>query len=196
MVDVDGVIAIAPDGRRWDADIEADQGIRIADLQTHLFGARFQDCVLGRAALEDVLAQVLPVIAPSVTPAALMDYWFAKDARLDQTLLDDLAAARDGGLPMYLATIQEHRRADYLMTTLGLAQRFDGCFHSARIGARKPDRAYYDAVAAQLALPPGSLLLIDDGAGNVDGARAAGWRAELWTTGESVLRDILARHGA
>lgn len=195
MVDVDGVIAIQPDGRRWDADIEADLGIAPADLQQRFFEPHFRDCVLGRADLGDRLAEALAQFAPQVGADRLMAYWFEKDARLDHGLLADLARARHGGLRLYLATVQEHRRAGYLMRDLGLAERFDGCFHSARMGAAKPDRGYFDAAARAADLPPGQLLLIDDSARNVEAARAAGWRAELWTTGQSRLDDILRAHG-
>jgi putative hydrolase of the HAD superfamily len=195
MVDVDGVLAISPEGCRWDADMEADLGVAPADLQMHLFAERFRECVLGRAALEDQLAEVLPLFAPAVSPECLMAYWFEKDSRLDQVLLDDLEQARAGGLPLYLATVQEHRRADYLWNALKLHERFDGCLHSARMGAAKPDPAYFDAAAKEVALSPVDLLLIDDSARNVEAALAAGWRAKLWVTGESRLGEVLARHG-
>lgn len=196
MLDVDGVLAVAPDGRRWDADIEADLGIAPADLQRHVFNARFRECVLGNARLEEQLAAALPAFAPHISPEQLMDYWFSKDARLDHRLLADLAALRSAGMPMYLATVQEHRRADFLWNDLGFSQRFDGCFHSARMGAAKPDPAYFAAVAEAAALTPATLLLIDDSDRNVEAARDAGWRAELWRHGHSRLADILRLHDA
>ena len=123
-----------------------------------------------------------------------MAYWFEKDGNLDHALLENLASVRAGGLKLYLATVQEHWRAYYLWNALGLSEYFDGCFHSARVGAAKPDPAYFDAVAKEVALLPEDLLLVDDSARNVDAARDAGWRAELWVTGESRLDEVLAKH--
>ena len=69
MVDVDGVLAIQPDGRRWDADMQADLGIPSGDLQKHFFDPRFRACVLGKADLRDELREALPLFAPHVTAA-------------------------------------------------------------------------------------------------------------------------------
>jgi putative hydrolase of the HAD superfamily len=192
MVDVDGVIVIRPDGRRWDADMEADLGVKVADMQEKFFAARFHDIVRGRADLEPHLAEALADFAPHVSARQMMDYWFAKDSRLDHQLLEDLAGYRAQGVVLHLATIQEHRRADYLWTTLNLRERFDGLHHSARYQVAKPELAYFRAVEAQVGFSGPDLVLIDDGMNNVEGARAAGWRAAHWT-GQERLADVLAR---
>jgi putative hydrolase of the HAD superfamily len=191
MVDVDGVIVRRPDGRRWDATLEADLGIRPEDLQTQFFEPHFRDIVLGRAALDDRLAAALPTFAPHVSSTQLTAYWFAKDAHLDHALLEDLAALRARGVALHLATIQEHRRADYLWNTLGLKDRFDGLHHSAAVGFAKPDRDYFRAVEARTGYAPADLVLIDDAPRNVEGAIAAGWGAILWT-GEQRLAQVLS----
>jgi FMN phosphatase YigB (HAD superfamily) len=46
------------------------------------------------------------------------------------------------------------------------------------LGVRKPARAIYDRFASEVSLEPGDLLFFDDLVENVEGARAAGWRAE------------------
>jgi putative hydrolase of the HAD superfamily len=191
MVDVDGVIVCRPDGRRWDADLEADLGVKIADMQEKFFDARFHDIVRGKADLEPHLTAALAEFAPHVTTQQMIDYWFAKDSRLDHQLLEDLAAYRSQGVALHLCTIQEHRRAAYLWDTLGLRDRFDGLHHSARYQVAKPDLAYFRAVEAATGLAPAEMLLIDDAITNVEGARAAGWQARLWT-GEQRLAEVLA----
>ncbi len=115
MVDVDGVIVRGPHpGWRWDQDIEADLGVKSDDLQRLFFAPHFGEVVFGRADLEERLALALPTFAPHLSPTRLMDYWFAKDARLDNDLLDELALLRKKGVQLHLATVQEHRRAGYL----------------------------------------------------------------------------------
>ncbi len=63
------------------------------------------------------------------------------------------------------------------------ADRLRGLCHHAflsyELGLVKPDRAIFDRVATELDLGSGQILFIDDNQINVDGARAAGWRAEL-----------------
>jgi putative hydrolase of the HAD superfamily len=191
MVDVDGVVVIRPDGRRWDADMAADLGVEPADLQRAFFERHWPAIVIGKARIEDRLPSALAQIAPHLTAEDLIAYWFAKDACLNLDLLDDLAALRATGTPLHLATVQDHRRADYLWTTLGFRDRFDGLHHSAALGCAKPDLAYFQAVAARLALPSADLLLIDDSPRNVAAAIKAGWQARLWT-GEQTLAEVLA----
>ena len=191
MVDVDSVVVRRADGRRWDADIEADLAIRAEDLQRGFFQAHFADVVRGRAALRDRLTPTLAEIAPHLSAGQVIDYWFAKDGELDGVLLDDLAALRGHtGLRMDLATVQEHERAAYLWATLGLSARFDAIHYAAALGCAKPDPAFFAAVVERTALAPNELLLIDDSQRNVDGARAAGWSAVLWT-GEERLAEVL-----
>lgn len=189
MVDVDGVVMMPRPGG-WAADLEADLGLRAADLQTHFFAAHWNDIILGRAGLHERLAPVLAQVAPHLTSERLAAYWFEKDARLDLQLLDDLSAVRASGIQVHLATVQEHLRATYLWTTLGLSARFDGMHYAADLGARKSDGAFYAAVEARTGFAPAELMLIDDTPVNIEAARAAGWGGKLWT-GETRLSDLL-----
>jgi putative hydrolase of the HAD superfamily len=191
MVDVDGVLVRGPPGWRWDEDLEADLGIKPDDLQRQFFTPHFADVVFGRAELEERLALALPAFAPHVTARQLIAYWFEKDAHLDHQLLADLATVRARGIQLHLATVQEQRRADYLWTTLGLKDHFDGLHHSAAYGVGKPDPAYFSAVERRTGFTAAELLLIDDRQTNVDAAVAAGWGGVLWT-GQQRLGDVLA----
>jgi putative hydrolase of the HAD superfamily len=191
MVDVDGVVVRATDGRRWDADLQADLGLAPDILQRGFFQPHFKDVVLGRAPLRERLGVALARIAPHLSVDEVIAYWFAKDAALDQPLLDDLAALRRGGLRMDLATVQDHERAAYLWTTLGLRERFDAIHYAADLACAKPDAAFFAAINERTGFAPAELLLIDDRLENVEGARAAGWSGVLWT-GEARLAEVLA----
>jgi FMN phosphatase YigB (HAD superfamily) len=65
---------------------------------------------------------------------------------------------------------------------------------SHELGAEKPDLESYQLVAARAGLPPESLLFFDDLPANVEGARRAGWQAEVFT-GEAALRTLLVSRG-
>lgn len=193
MVDVDGVLVVRPPGRgRWDSAIEADLGIRQADLQARFFLPHWEDIAEGRADVAARLAPVLSDCAPHLTVEQVLDYWFAQDSLLDTTLLDDLAALRATGVAMHLCTVQEHRRAGYLWDVLRFRERFDVLHYSAAYGSAKPAAAFFEAVVAKSGYPPGDLMLIDDYPANVESARECGWQARLWT-GEETLAMVLAR---
>jgi 2-haloacid dehalogenase len=75
-------------------------------------------------------------------------------------------------------------------------QRFDflnrprGVTVSGDIRQIKPDRAIYDHHAAAFGLEPSSTLFIDDSQKNVDGAKAAGWQAVLFTDAGKLQADL------
>jgi 2-haloacid dehalogenase len=58
----------------------------------------------------------------------------------------------------------------------------------------KPDVAIYEAHAKSFGLDPASTIFIDDSLANVEGARAAGWKA-VHFTGADKLRADLATFG-
>jgi len=61
---------------------------------------------------------------------------------------------------------------------------------SGDIGVIKPDRAIYDHHVAAFGLDPAASLFIDDSQKNVDGAKAAGWQAVLFTDAGTLKADL------
>jgi len=190
MVDVDGVLVHPRAGGHWSDGLETDLGLSRADLDRAFFAPHWDDIALGRADLHERLAPVLAKIAPHLTSDVLADYWFAADARLDETLLADLADLRAQGLVLHLATVQEHHRARYLWETLELSRRFDVMHYAADLGAAKPDPAFYAAIEARTGFAAEDLALLDDRPANVAAAQARGWGGLLWD-GRSSIRQLL-----
>jgi len=197
MVDVDGVLVHGrpSDGLPLFNYLERDLGLRLDMLREAFFKTYWPDIVTGRDALEPRLAEVLGRIAPDLSARTLIDYWFENDSRLDQTLLDDLAALRTEGTQMFLATNQEHLRAAYLMDELGLSSRFDGIFYSAALGHQKPAAAFFQLATEKVGLAANEIGFIDDVEANIVAARQFGWKAMQWTSGMR-LRDAIAAFSA
>lgn len=191
MVDADGVLVRGrpSDGERWSSSIEADLGLRLADLQQHFFTPHWEAIITGQLGLVDALKPVLQRIASRLSPHDFIEYWFAHDALLDRNLIADLDRQREQGVKVYLATNQEHLRAAYLIEELGLGQHCDGIYYSAAMGCRKPDSRFFEAAAALSNMPAHELLLLDDLVENVSAARKAGWQAAHWTPDSSLSQD-------
>jgi FMN phosphatase YigB (HAD superfamily) len=64
---------------------------------------------------------------------------------------------------------------------------------SHELGLQKPEREAYDLVAARAGLAPETILFFDDLPANVEAARQAGWRAEVFTTQERLVAALAAR---
>ena len=193
MVDVDGVLVHGRpgDGLHLFTYLERDLGLSRELIQKEFFQTHWGNIVIGREDLEPQLAGVLAKIAPGLSAATLIDYWFENDSRLDQTLLTDLAALRATGIPMFLATNQEHRRAAYLMENLGLSSYFDGIFYSAMLGYQKPASEFFRLATERVGIDPSEIAFIDDYPANIEAARQFGWKAMHWAPG-SRLEDALA----
>ncbi len=76
-----------------------------------------------------------------------------------------------------------------LLKTPGLLDPFDHLTFSYRLKVAKPDPAIYHDAADGLAVAPGQALFLDDRPDNVEGARAIGMQAELYTTWEAFLES-------
>lgn len=63
-------------------------------------------------------------------------------------------------------------------------------FASHELGARKPERAAYEAIAREIGVAPASILFFDDLAPNVEGARQAGFRGVLVRSTQDVAAAL------
>lgn len=68
---------------------------------------------------------------------------------------------------------------------------FRRVFASSELGRRKPERAAFHAVAAEMGVAPSGILFFDDGEANVAGALDAGLQA-VRVTSPTTVRDALA----
>lgn len=84
--------------------------------------------------------------------------------------------------------------ADRHWTEFGIADLFEERFLSHEMGLVKPDRAAFEYVVEALECPAERILFLDDNQINVDGARAAGLRAER-TRGTTEARAALSHAG-
>ncbi len=87
------------------------------------------------------------------------------------------------------AHLQELQRA-----FAALLARFRRVFVSHEIGHRKPDRAAFEHVLREIALPAHEVLLFDDLPANVAAARACGMQA-VQVRGPQDVREGLRRRG-
>jgi HAD superfamily hydrolase (TIGR01509 family) len=67
---------------------------------------------------------------------------------------------------------------------------FDRLFVSYLMGCAKPQETSFSFVTNALKLRPAECLLVDDTFLNVNGAKAAGWRAMLFTDAAQLQKDI------
>ncbi len=184
MLDVDGVIVRPTNvrARAWSDTLEADLGLAKSTLSEKFFKPHWNEIVTGQRALMPLLQRALN--GTGVDASALRDYWFSQDARVVEDVLEDVIHARHSGWTVFLATNQEHERAEYLMDVVRLREHFDGIFYSASLGAKKPELGFFERTGEEDA------LLVDDTVANVEAARHFGWRAHLWSEGQRLCNVL------
>ena len=159
----------------WSERFEEDTGQSLALFQDHVFARDFEAVLTGRVDLRDRVAGWATAVGYAPGPDALMDYWFARDMRLDAVALALADRLAERGVPQVVATNNEPRRARHIEQELGLGARVGPVFASGRMGVAKPEAAFFAAVTDALGAEPAEMLLLDDHAPNLEAARRLGW---------------------
>ncbi len=105
-----------------------------------------------------------------------------------------LAEAVRARVPIGCLSNTNALHADRHASEEGVYGLFDHRFLSHELGLVKPDPEIFEHVLGVLGCRPERVLFLDDNAINVEGARAAGLRAER-ARGLVEVRAALARHG-
>ncbi|MGZ4456120.1 MAG: HAD family hydrolase [Nocardioides sp.] len=193
LLDADGVLQRHATG--WVTALRTHLGDRAEAFLADV-AADEQPCLRGHGDFLAVLATHLERYAVS-TPAdeVYADVWLR--VAVEPTTATLVAGLRDHGLGVHLATNQQPRRAAYLREVLGYDKLVDQSFYSCDVGAAKPEEAFFAVALDALGASAPEVLLVDDHAGNVAGAREVGLAAEQWHADEGLdtLRDRLAAHG-
>lgn len=185
--DVDGVLVhgmhARPElSRRWDASLSADMGVDPERFtREFIFDVFIKKVVVGQMSVIEALERYLPSLGYKGSPMVFHHYWLTQDSVLNQPLLDHIRVLRKRpDIRLFIATNQEHLRATWLWSHLGLSDLFEDIFYSARAGIRKPEKGFFDFIEQRIGPQAEPPLFFDDTPKVIDGARAHGWEAVLF----------------
>jgi putative hydrolase of the HAD superfamily len=193
LFDVDGVLVHGYHARpekqvRWDRTMQADLGVDPFRFKAEFIDDIFiKKVIVGQMSLLEALDRTLPRLGYRGPSMAFAGYWLSHDSNVNQPLLDVVARLKAADTPLYVATNQEHMRAQWLWQQLKFGDLFDDMFHSARIGHMKPARPYFDWIDNRLGRRDAPPLFFDDREDVVKGANAHGWEAVLYDEIDDVL---------
>lgn len=193
IFDVDGVLVhgyhARPDGQSWEEELLLGLGIDPAKFRDEFIYDIFSKKVLiGQTALIDALDRRLPSFGYKGSAMAFANQWVTRNARVNEDLLAEIRRLKASGeVRLYLATNQDHMRAQWLWQTIGLSEIFDDMFYSARARAMKPRDAFFEFAAARIGPQRQVPLFFDDTPKIVQAARAFGWESVLFADNTDVL---------
>ena len=204
LFDVDGVLIHGyhqkPEKQvKWDATLLADMGIDPDVFRKEfIFDVFAKKVIVGQMSLLEALDRTLPRLGYRGPSMAFAGYWLSKDSNVNAPLLEIVHKLKaQGDSRLFIATNQEHMRAQWLWQQLKFGEAFEDIFHSARVGHRKPHQPYFDWVSNRIGpqdVPP---LFFDDSEEVIRAARAHGWEAVQYDDIEDVIEHpwVAARIG-
>jgi putative hydrolase of the HAD superfamily len=188
--DVDGVLVHGYHARpelqlRWDENLLEDLGIDPEQFkEKFIYDVFIKKVLIGKVGLVEALDRVLPQLGYKGPTQRIVAYWLEHDSQLNVQLIDVARKLKATGLKIYIATNQEHLRAQWLWQGLRLGEIFDDMFYAARFGVAKPDPGFYAEVERRLGPQTEPPLFFDDSPKVIAGARKAGWEAVEFNANE------------
>lgn len=188
VFDVDGVLVHGYHARperqqRWDENLLVDLGVDPERYRSEfIFDIFIKKVIVGEMALVDALDRRLPGLGYKGSTMDFIQYWLSHDSKVNAELLDAVRRLKTLGVPLFIATNQDHMRAQWLWQTLGFGEIFDDIFYSARIGLTKAHKGFFafaDARMPELDEPP---LFFDDTQKVIETATSHGWDTALFDT--------------
>lgn len=162
------------------------------EMTAEFFRDSFNDCLVNKIALEDLLPPFLQSWGWRHGVEEFIRFWLETDNSPRPELIDFASELRSSGILVGVATNQEQHRAAYLRKQMRFAELFDRVFVSCELGCRKPDRAYFNAITAELRLPPDAIIFFDDDPKYVAAARECGWDAQIFISTQECRAAVKA----
>jgi putative hydrolase of the HAD superfamily len=185
--DADGVVVYPQ--KQFSKHLKEAHGIS-PEMTQSFFGGIFDDCLVGKARLTEVLPPYLTDWQWKGSTEEFIATWLKFDHVVDSRLINVIQRLRQSKIMCCLATSQEHNRAEYMRTKMGLQNAFDYLFFSCDIGLQKPDHAYYQHIEKVLNVEKEAILFWDDLEINVQAAREFGWNAGTYTEFDEFERAM------
>jgi putative hydrolase of the HAD superfamily len=183
IFDFGGVLCLHPDEARWSRVAE------IADLPLSQFMSAFWahriNYDAGKLEPADYWRGVL---GPSFQESKLPELVRGEIAlwnQYDQRIFDWIAQLRSAGFRTAILSNLPRVLGEELRRTPGFLEHFDHVTFSYELGVVKPQSEIYVDAIRGLEVEPSQALFLDDKAENVEGARAIGLQAVLYTTWEN-----------
>ena len=188
IFDADGMIVMHEP--RFSTRLADEYGITLETTKAFFTGP-FQDCVVGKADLKDELAKFLEGWGWNKGVDAFMALWFLPEGnKIDERIKTVIEQLRAKGIKTYLATNNEKYRTRNLTEERGLGAWFDTVFASSSVGAKKPERAFFQHIIDTTGHTKEGVMFWDDDIINVQGAEQAGLRACQYATFDDFKKTL------
>jgi len=171
LFDADGVII--KNSKIFSAQYEKKYNLPTGEMLP-FFEGEFQNCIIGKADLKEILKIWLPKWNWEKTTDEFIDFWFEMGNNPDEKMLEIVKKLREKGIKCYLATNQEKYRTQYMRKNMKFEKLFDFVFSSAEIAYKKPEKEFYECILNNLkekGIKVEETLSFDDSEKNINEAK-------------------------
>lgn len=190
LFDADGVVLLVHE--MFSHQYAKRCGIDPTEMTPFFIGV-FQECIIWKADLKELLMPRLPRRKRYESVDAFLDLWFSSESALHHSLLERIDGYRAKGVICCLATNQEQYRANYLLHHLHLADHFDHWYVSSHLWVKKPDPVYFqtilDDLSTRYGYTPEQICFLDDSPENIAQAEKLGIKSVVYTGDESIEKS-------
>ncbi|HTL39477.1 MAG TPA: HAD family hydrolase [Methylomirabilota bacterium] len=178
LFDGDGVIINKP--MLFSQHLSNDYNVPM-DLILPFFAGEFQDCLVGKADLKEVVKPYLSKWGWIKSVDELLAYWFNNENYIDKRIAGVISKIRKEGIKCYLHSNQEKYRTDFMKKQMKIDAMVDGVFSSAYLGVKKPQAEFWQQAFDKIQpVKKSEVLVWDDDEENIASAAKFGFNAELY----------------
>lgn len=158
------------------------------------FKGIFQECVLGKADLKEILPLVLKDWKWKGTVDELLDWWFKSEHYVDKRIVKEIRRLQKKGMECCLGTKQEKYRAKYIRKNMEFEKIFDELYISCDMGYKKPDKRFFEFIYNELAkkfpIRNEEIMIWDNKEENIAVTKDMGWQSHLYDNFDNFQKII------
>ncbi len=183
LLDADGVVL--KKGEYFSERFSREYNVPLEEVLV-FFKNVYGDCQAGTKDLKQELVPYLRQWNWEGSVDDFLDYWF-EDVEINTETMGAIQEFKQRGIPVYLASNNEHYRARAIEAVLG--DMLDGYFFSADLKVKKTSSEYFKKVAEDLGVETSEMHFVDNDERNINAAKEAGLNARLFS--DKVIKELL-----
>jgi len=184
-----GNVLIRVDHHRFCRRLAAAAGLDPEEVYARIFLSGLEpsfDC--GRLSPEEFYRQVLHQVPAPLPYPEFCRLWC--DIFTPFPAMEELVRRLKGRLPLFLVSNTNALHFPYIWERFPLVHGFSGYLLSYRLNSRKPEPAFYEALAREIGNDPAACLFVDDKLPFVEAARIHGFSAWHFQEPEGLARHL------
>jgi len=191
IFDADGVVINSPG--YFSVQYEKEFGV-LNDTMLPFFKGIFQEAVVGKADLKEILKPVLSDWGWRGSVDELLRWWFKAEHYVDERLVKEIQRLQKKNIKCCLGTKQEKYRAEYIRKEMGLESVFDEFYISCDMGCKKPEEKFFkiiqDDLAEKYSIKPEEIMFWDNKEENITASKKLDWQSHLYDSFDDFEKII------